>query len=186
VHVRFATSNSLKLQEAVALVPEITVFDYDLPEIQAVDVRDVVADKIRILAEMNLPFPVFVEDTGLEIPSLGSLPGALVKWFVAGVGAGGLAKMVLGTNDSIPAVAVSAVAAFNGVDTYYAVGRVEGSLVHPRGAEFGWNSIFQPREDRLTFGEMSNSRRLALSMRRAPILDSVSWLKATGFTQNPG
>src|ERR1700733_768370 len=101
--IRFATSNSLKLQEASALVPGLIAFDCDLPEIQAIDVVEVVSHKIKVLADMDFPFPLFVEDTGLEVPSLGSLPGALVKWFIASLGAEGLAKMILGDMESLPA-----------------------------------------------------------------------------------
>lgn len=49
-----------------------------------------------------------------EVPSAGSLPGALVKWFIAAVGVGGLADMLLREKEQVPASAVSAVGAFDG------------------------------------------------------------------------
>jgi non-canonical purine NTP pyrophosphatase (RdgB/HAM1 family) len=174
--VRFATSNALKLQEARALVPGLLPFSCDLPEIQAIDVVEVVRYKAQLIADMDLPFPILVEDTGLEIPSLGRLPGALVKWFIASIGSRRLAEIALGERDSEPALAVSAVAALYRGEVNVTVGRVQGLLVAPRGVELGWNSIFQPGNFNRTFGEMSDLDRLAVSMRRAPILDAVAWI----------
>lgn len=180
--IRFVTANPLKLQEAQAIAVELVDYDCGLREIQAIDVVDVVREKAKALQEMHLPFRALVEDTGLEVPSCGSLPGALVKWFLAAVGANGLAEMMLRGMDRVAADAISAVAAVDGEDIFVAVGRVEGWLVQPRGREFGWNSVFQPSGHDRTFAEMSDEERLHLSMRRAPITEAVSWIRQR---QNP-
>lgn len=185
MRIRFATSNPLKLQEAMTLVPDLVAFDCDLPEIQAIDVREVVRHKIQVLAEKGFSFPLLVEDTGLEVPSMGLLPGALVKWFITSLGAQGFARRALIDAESLPATAVSAVAAYNGSETFIAIGRVNGLLVPPRNTSYGWNSVFQPLGHHRTFGEMSDAERLAISMRRAPILEAVAWIRATRVDSDP-
>src|SRR5579872_1110469 len=175
--IRFATTNSLKFSEAEALRAELLQLDIELPEIQAIDVSEVVLDKMDSVARMRFEFPVVVEDTGLEISSLSGLPGAFVKWFIKSLGSEGLSGIALKDgHDKVPATAVSAVGAVWGSDRKICIGRTEGFIVSPRGEDFGWNSVFLCAGSDLTFGELSAFDRLAVSMRRKPLQDAFAWL----------
>jgi inosine triphosphate pyrophosphatase len=174
---RFVTSNALKLRDAQALVPDLVPFEVDLVEIQSMDVLEVVKSKLAALVDMHLSFPVVVEDTGLEISTLGGLPGPLVKWFLAAVGSKGLADIALRGERATPAIAVSAVGVLQDQGQSFWMGRVEGEIVQPRGVELGWNSIFRPMGSSRTFGEMTDDQRLEFSMRRTPLLLASQWLK---------
>jgi inosine triphosphate pyrophosphatase len=174
--ILFATSNPLKLAEAKALLPNVEGYECDLPEVQAIDVRDVIVAKLDILVELDVP--VLVEDTGLCVPSLGGLPGALVKWFISGFGPERTAEMLIWAAgaDELPAAAVSVVGAAVAGRTFFAVGETRGRLVPPRGSALGWNNIFQPEGSDLTFGEMSDTQRLRWSMRRGPLIEAAAWI----------
>ena len=172
----FATSNPLKFREAHALMAGLEQLDIELPELQALDVRDVVEAKLRYIGGMNLRRPVIVEDTGLVVEARGGLPGALVKWFLTAVGADGTSSMLRVELDRLPARAVCAVGATVGSESAIWEGETIGFLVPPRGPATGWNSIFEESESGLTFAEMSDDERLAVSMRRRPLLEAATWL----------
>jgi non-canonical purine NTP pyrophosphatase (RdgB/HAM1 family) len=180
--IRFATSNELKFSEARALHSELVQLEMELPELQAVDISHVVADKMESLALMDLDYPVVVEDTGLEVSTLSGLPGALVKWFIGSLGSDGLARIALDGRECVPAVAASAVGAVWGAERRIWVGRTEGFIVKPLGQDFGWNAVFRPVGMDLTFGQLGAAERLAVSMRKKPLEDAFRWLVDMGAT----
>ncbi len=91
--IQFASTNSIKLEEARALLPGVEAITLDLPEVQSTDPRVVVRHKLHGMTALGLEGPVLVEDTGLMIDSWDGLPGALVKWFVDGWGPERLARL---------------------------------------------------------------------------------------------
>jgi non-canonical purine NTP pyrophosphatase (RdgB/HAM1 family) len=141
----------------------------DVPEIQALDVRDVVREKA--LAAFGLAGrPVLVEDTGLYITALESLPGALVKWFLATVGPAGICALV--PPDALrTAIARTAVALHDGREITVLTGEVPGRITtSPRGTNgFGWDPIFHPDGATGTFAELSQEDKNRFSMRRAAL-----------------
>ena len=109
-----------------------------------------------------------VEDTGLFIRSLGGLPGALVKWFIATIGVSGICRILQGY-PSRSAYAKTVVAIFDGeTKPRLFRGTVYGRIaLEPRGpGEFGWGKVFIPRGSEKTFGEMSSEEKDSYSMRR--------------------
>jgi len=84
--VHFATGNLGKLRAVQDLLPiPVHQVELDLPELQALDARDVVEAKARD-AYRRLAKPVLVQDTALHIQAWGGLPGALITWFLQTVG----------------------------------------------------------------------------------------------------
>ncbi|MGI0134510.1 MAG: non-canonical purine NTP pyrophosphatase, partial [Candidatus Micrarchaeaceae archaeon] len=82
-HITLITGNPGKLKELQALAPNrlsITSRSLDLPEIQSLDVREVVEDKVRRAYE-QIRTPVIVEDVSTGLDGLQGLPGPFFKFF---------------------------------------------------------------------------------------------------------
>lgn len=168
----FATSNAYKYQELQAIlgVPVIQI-DIDLPEIQALDVTDVVRAK-AIHAYEQTGKVVLVEDTGLGFVAWHGLPGALMRWFLQTVGNEGLCRMMAGERNRA-AIAKTAIAMFDGREVIVCEGEVPGRVAEqPAGDHgFGWDAIFQPdgqgRDVNVkTFAEMTPEEKNHISSRR--------------------
>lgn len=126
----------------------------DLPEIQDLDLRTVVAAKAHAAWE-QLRQPVVVDDTGLELLALNGFPGPLIKWLLTAVGAAGLTRVASALGDT-RARAVCALGYYDGETLRIAEGLVEGTLVEPRGSGgFGWDSVFEVTGTGQTYAEMS-------------------------------
>ena len=90
----FVSGNAGKAREVEAILgTPVERLPLDLPEIQALDVAEVVRHK-ALEAFAAAGRPVLVEDTGLYVDALGGLPGALVKWFLQTVGPAGICAML--------------------------------------------------------------------------------------------
>ena len=66
-----------------------------MPEWQGASLEEIASKKATSAYE-RLACPCIIEDTALSFTSLGGLPGAYVKWFLAAVGPEGLARMLDG------------------------------------------------------------------------------------------
>lgn len=164
----FVTSNEGKLREAAALLGrELERCALDLPEIQSLDLREVVRDKAAAACS-RLGRPVLVEDTALELAGLGGFPGPLVRWLLASVGAAGIARIAQAFGDP-RATARCLLCASDGETEVFGEGVVEGRIAAaPRGRQgFGWDSVFVPEgAGGRSFGEMSDDDKNAISHRR--------------------
>ncbi len=164
--MKFATSNENKLREA----QQITGISFeslvvDLPEIQAINVEDVVKEKAQAAYKL-VGEPVLVEDTGFSIEAWGGLPGALIKWFMKAVDNEGILKMMEGeTNRTV--TATTSLAYFDGVKVHAFTGSIKGKLPESiRGKSgFGWDPIFIPDGSNKSFAEMTAEEKNSLSMR---------------------
>ena len=164
----FATQSANKLEEAERILgTSIENYDIDLPEIQAVDVEDVVIYKAKY-AYAVIKKPVMVEDTGLFIDALNGLPGALIKWFVERMGVDGICRMMRSFDDR-SAVARTIIATYDGSHAPRVFrGEISGQIANrPRGSQgFGWDAVFIPKGASRTFAEMEPEEKDAFSMRR--------------------
>ncbi|MFH2063300.1 MAG: non-canonical purine NTP pyrophosphatase [bacterium] len=145
----------------------------DLPEIQSLDLLEVVEDKARrAFAEVGRP--VLIEDVSLTFGSLGRLPGPFIKWFLEDLGNDGLCRLVDGLSDR-RAWAEVAYAFCDAAGPRVFVGRTDGEIAtEPRGETgFGWDAIFVPDGYDRTWAEMSDGEKHLTSMRR-PALDQLS------------
>ncbi|MEJ2581781.1 MAG: non-canonical purine NTP pyrophosphatase [Acidobacteriota bacterium] len=164
----FVTSNQGKLREAEAVLGRrLQHCQLDLPELQTLDLQQVVRDKANAAWEL-LERPVLVEDTALELAGLGGFPGPLVRWLLLSVGPAGICR-IAGCFEEPAATARCLVCANNGTEMVFGEGAVEGSIATgPRGkGGFGWDTAFVPSGGGgLTYGEMSEDDKNLISHRR--------------------
>ena len=163
----FVTGSSSKVAEAERILRvRLEHRNIELPEIQAVDVEDVVAHKAKYAYEALGKNPVMIEDTGLFIEAWHGLPGALVKWFIERVGVSGICQMMhLFSNRQ--AWARTVVATYDGHLNLFS-GEVRGIIANAPAGEsgFGWDKLFIPNGADKTFSEMSPDEKDKYSMRR--------------------
>jgi non-canonical purine NTP pyrophosphatase (RdgB/HAM1 family) len=166
----FATSNKDKVAEAKEILRvEIHQIYLDVPEIQGLDVKEVVKQK-AIMGYKLTGKPVLVEDTGLYFVAWNDLPGALVKWFLKTIGNEGICRLMK-TEANRRARAEVAIGMYDGQDVLTFSGDISGEVpLFPRGSSgFGWDPIFQPEGYLKTFGEMTSEEKNSVSMRRTAL-----------------
>ncbi|MGE0682751.1 MAG: non-canonical purine NTP pyrophosphatase [Candidatus Binatia bacterium] len=163
----FITSSAQKHAEVERILGQ-TLARESLPleEIQATELEPVVRHKAQ-QAFALLGRPVLVEDTGLAFAAWNGLPGALIKWFLASLGAEGICR-VLQQEANREATATTIFAYCAGVEVRVFAGVVQGVIPGtPRGSfGFGWDVIFQPWGSTRTFAEMTPEEKDRFSMRR--------------------
>jgi len=163
----FVTSNLGKLREAEAVLGRSLDHEgLDLPELQTLDLEEVVRGKARA-AWRSLEQPVLVEDTSLELAGLGGFPGPLIRWLLVSVGPEGICTIANSFGDS-RASARCLICATDGSTEVFGEGVVEGCIAaSPRGeGGFGWDSAFVPSDgDGRSYGEMSEEEKNLISHR---------------------
>jgi len=172
----FVTSNENKLREAENILQlKIQKIDLDIPEIQTLDVEEVVKDKACKAFEA-VKKPVLVEDTGIYIKSWNGFPGALIKWVLKTIGNHGICRML--QNPDRTAKAKTSVCIYNGKDFEIFSGEVEGKIAEePKGASgFGWDPIFRPDGYDKTFAEIPKEEKNKISMRKIALMKMKEYL----------
>jgi len=162
----FITGNKNKFEEVQAILPEIKQIDIDLPEIQEIDAKEIIKEKL-LEALKHQKGEFIVEDTSLYFKCLNNLPGPLIKWFMQTMGNEGLYDLAnkLG-NTGVEAKTIIGYAK-NSEEIYYFEGSLKGNLVKPRGdTNFGWDPIFQPEGYDKSLAELSKEEKNEISMRR--------------------
>lgn len=141
----------------------------DIEEIQSLDLEKVATEKAKA-AYAILGTPVLVEDTALSFEALGRLPSTLVKWFFEEVGNDGIANL-LSEKQNRNAIAETCFALCDESGVHLFKGARKGTVSpSPRGLNgFGWNAIFIPEGESLTWAEMDNDQQSKTSMRRLAI-----------------
>ncbi len=176
-----ATSNQQKAQQiSQGLARPVAHIAIDLPEVQAIDVEEVIEAKARA-AYQQVGQPVLVEDTGLHIAAWQGLPGALIRWFLETVGNDGICTMLVNFPDRA-ASAITCIGYFDGVTCHIFRGQTAGTIApRPRGNHgFGWDPIFIPAGLDQTFAELTTSERLSVSMRGQAIAALRQFLDEQG------
>ena len=177
----FVTSNDDKRREAARILGvELQAESPDVPEIQALDLSEVAAEKARAARRAlgGPASPVLVEDSGLIVEAWNGLPGAFTKWFMTAVGNEGICSML---RDGLPrearAVCVVAIARPESVEVF--PGEVTGILAKaPRGeGGFGWDAIFIPEGESRTYAEMGGEKH-ADSHRARAFAEAREWLES--------
>ena len=160
------TGNRGKITEArLALGLEIEAVEVDLPEIQGLDLLDILKEKAEVAWEM-VRRPLVVEEAGLSLVALNGFPGPLVKWMLTAVGAEGIARTAHALGDP-RAVARCALLYRDAERTVVAEGSTPGTLVLPGRGEhgFGWDPVFLPDGETRTFAELEGREKDAVSHR---------------------
>ncbi len=175
--ITLATANPDKARELAALLAgfDVSPRPADLPDVE--ETADTLEGNALLKAEAVVAATgelAVADDTGLEVDALDGRPGVYAARY-AGPGAtyaDNVAKL-LDELAGVPAgergarFRTVAVALFPDGRQITADGSVEGTIIAaPRGAGgFGYDSVFVPAGERLTFAEMSRAEKHAVSHR---------------------
>ncbi len=165
--IQFITGNPGKFREASALIPSLQQLDLDLPEIQSLDPKEVIENKLQAAQKLS-PGEYIVEDTSLFLDGINGFPGPLIKWLLKAVGTSGIFDLVNNIGD-YNATAVTMIGYLNSEgDIQYFKGELHGKIAKPigeTGQGFGWDEVFKPDGIDETFAEMGDELKAQFSMR---------------------
>jgi len=167
-HITFVSGNNDKVDQLRRMFDgEIKQVKIDIREIQSLSAEEVATHKAQ-QAYAQLQTPVVIDDTSLVIHKLVSLPGPLIKWFLETIGNQGMLDMLQNGDDrSATATVCIAYCDEHGVQlfkesTLGTIATKERS--GPLGV--GWDPIFIPAGQDLTWGEMNIEQQNETSIRR--------------------
>jgi inosine triphosphate pyrophosphatase len=177
------TSNTKKVDEARGIIPNIEQLDLELPEIQSLNLVDIIEAKL-IEARKYYSGPLLVDDTALYLECLkgtkseSSLPGPFIKWFLKSMGNSALVTMA----ESLGCVRAEAVTMIGYADEQgkhvFFKGSLYGNLVMPQGnGGFGWDLVFKPDGYDTTLAAMSLEAKSSMSMRAKALIQFVDFYK---------
>ncbi len=157
---RLVTGNSSKLLEASRILGfEPASVDVDLPEVQSLDLFEVLRHKADSAAAA-VEGAIVVEETGLELDAMNGFPGPLVKWMLEAMGPEGIARIAQST-DSVVAHARCALLYRSSEAEVVVEGVCSGSLILPPRGEtgFGWDPVLVPEGCDLTCAELGDESK---------------------------
>ncbi|HNT30134.1 MAG TPA: non-canonical purine NTP pyrophosphatase [bacterium] len=172
------TGNEHKYREFCAIVPfPIERLALDLPEIQSLDLEEVVRAKAAA-AYTAVGKPVLVEDVSFEITAWHGLPGPFIKWFNQTLTPAGIARLMRSEADRSVA-AREIIDLYDGTEHRLFYGEVTGRVAEePRGESgFGFDTIFIPDGQERTYGEMSAEEKNTISHRAVALSKLKNYLK---------
>ncbi len=138
-------------------------------------VRKTLQNELEVCAEMKCRAaferhskPVLVEDVSLYFDAWNGLPGPYVKWFTSGPGVHDMVKMLSPfENKSAEAWCIYGLMLPAKHTPKLFIGKVRGKIVEPRGRNgFGFDSIFVPTGETMTFAEMDAHHKNKVSHRK--------------------
>jgi non-canonical purine NTP pyrophosphatase (RdgB/HAM1 family) len=162
----FVTGNSNKVKELKRILGiELGHQEIDIPEIQSLDLEEVVVAKAKA-AYAQIGSPIIVEDTSLTFHALGKLPGTFVKFFAEELSYQGMCQLLEGKSDR-SATARACIAFYDGEIIKTFLGECRGSIAEaPRtGPGFGFDCIFIPEGYQTTWSEMDSEIKDTMSHR---------------------
>lgn len=168
-----ATGNQKKLEEFQRMLKEYTVIGkkLNIEEIQSEDHLTVLEHKAREAWKLNNGRPILVEDSGIFINSLNSLPGPFADQFTNSRSKRELLCRMLPSDDRSCYFQVG-LALYDGITVHTWIGRTNGQIAEtPQGPDtFGFDDIFIPeglsgKQKNRTFAEISAVEKDRLSPR---------------------
>ena len=175
--LRFVTTNAEKAAEARDRLGETEVVqvDYDYTEVQADDVADIAARGAKEAFEaIDGSDPVIVDDTGFYIHALDGFPGPYAAYVDDTLGIERVWDLASELSDKSASFRC-AVGYADGEQVETFEGRVDGSLVAPRGdGGFGYDPIFEYEGQ--TFAELSIGEKNEISHRARALTNLANWL----------
>lgn len=170
------TGNKNKIRELQRMLPDTVEFDHVglvIEEIQNIDPVVITKDKARkAYAELNRP--VLVEDVSAGLVSQNGLPGPFIKFYEQQLGRDALYKI---GGDGAAAEVSCTMCYFDGQHEIVATGTVAGTIVKPRVmAGFGFDCVFVPEGEELTYAEMTPEQKDTLSHRALAVRALIAQL----------
>lgn len=165
--ITLVTGNPNKLKELKTIAPpglDLSSREVDLPEIQSLDLREIVEDKVK-KAYKIIQGPVIVEDVSAGLDDLEGLPGPFYKFFREKLGD----TILLRLSDIAKSnkLTIQCLAAYyDGDNLLFGLGTIKGTAVKPRGENgFGFDSVVVPDGQIRTMAEMSAEEKNKISHR---------------------
>ena len=184
----FATNNAHKLDEVRNILGD-TFEILGMAQIGCHDDIEETADtfagnaliKARYIKE-KYGYDCFADDSGLEIEALGGVPGVYSARF-AGEGHNSEKNMdkvlsLMQGKSNRNARFCTVVALVTGEGEYTFEGEIKGEILDERRGEggFGYDPIFRPENETLTFAEMGDDRKNAISHRARAVKKLAEFL----------
>jgi inosine triphosphate pyrophosphatase len=149
MRIGFITSSENKLQELALTLGanhEVDRLDVDLPEIQSLNPKEIIEEKLKVAQTLFPNETIVVEDTSFEIDALDGLPGTFIKFFIKRVGLQKIHTMARGVqpDGDLTARARTVIGVSHGDKTHFLEGVVDGTLVPEGGDGWGFDKIFIP------------------------------------------
>lgn len=165
-NITIVTGNIGKLRELEAMAMgrlDFVMHDMDIVEIQSMDLREIVEDKLKKAYE-QIKGPVIVDDVSAGVESLKGLPGPFIKFFEKTLGGDALLKLAKKEGEPVTIRCVAAY--YDGKKMLFGEGVTKGVVVAPRGHEgFGFDPIILADGQTRTFGEMTTEEKSLISHR---------------------
>ena len=173
----FITGNKGKLADAKLFIPKIEQLDIDLPEIQSIDSREIIREKVEEAFKYT-DGEFIVEDASVSLDCLNGFPGPLIKWFEKAIGNDGIYEIADRMGSDGVEAKITIGYARNKHVIHFFEGVIRGKIVSPRGENgFGWDPIFQPEGHLKTFAEMTHEEKNEISMRRIAMEKLMEFLE---------
>ncbi|OGE08998.1 hypothetical protein A3A60_02310 [Candidatus Curtissbacteria bacterium RIFCSPLOWO2_01_FULL_42_26] len=170
------TSSVYKLSEINEILgTNHKVSKLDIPEIQSLDLDEVIENKAKSAYE-KVKKPVLVEDVSFEIKILKGLPGTFIKFFLKTLGTEGTVALVKGKNTTTKVTAAAAI--YNGKNLKIFKGIVHGTLSPKDHGKFGFgfDKVFIPRGYKQTLAQMPPSLKNKISHRAKALKKVLAFL----------
>ena len=154
----FVTQNKNKLADAQQLLYDFTIehIDFEVPEIQSLDPREIISHKLTYAYE-KIQKPCFVMDASLFLDCLNGFPGPFIKfWFEKTVGAEKTCQIAKQFG-KFGCQWTTVLGYYDGEHTHFFEETVEGQLPEaPRGTNgYHRDTIFIPNDQDRTLAEMN-------------------------------
>lgn len=178
--ITLVTGNPNKLKEYQALLPEHSAFEFtshslDIPEIQSLNLEEIVRNKL-LHAYESLKTPVVVEDISAELQSLEGLPGPFIKFFEQKLGADALYK--LSKQDADPVTIKCTIGYYDGQEFVFGEGILNGKIVKPAGDNgFGFDMVIIPNGESRTVAQMDIQEKNKISHRYLALQSLIGQLQ---------
>ena len=182
----FVTGNQNKVNEAGSYLPgfEVKKAWVEVPEIQSVDVIQVVKAKLKSAFEQTGK-SCFVMDASLVIDGLNKkwgekkFPGALIKDTFGAMGDENICKLVQ-MNQDTGCLWRAVLWYFDGKQEHYFEESLPGDIASsPRWTNwYDWDTIFVPKWEERTFGEMSSEEKQAFALTKSLYTKFLTFLKS--------
>jgi XTP/dITP diphosphohydrolase len=172
----FITGNKGKLENAKAILPDVEQIDIDVCEIQELDAKKILEEKLREATKVAKG-RFFCEDVSFEIKSLNGFPGPLIKWLSKSIGNEGIFDLVRDKDKS--ATIRLTLAYSDGGKVVFFEEVQEGKIVLPLGdGGFGWAPIFQPLDCDKTYAEMDPEYKMKFGFRGKVLLRLKEYIES--------
>ncbi len=161
----FVTGSEGKATEAAAIVPGLQRIKLDMPELQSLDVEEVLRGKLLAAHQQEPDKWLVVEDTTYSVAGLGGLPGTLIKWFEERLYPEGIYEICKDRDTSTVVAANLGLIKPDG-SMLFVKGEVQGKTVSPVAGEgFGFDAIFMPDGESQRYSEMGQAAKNKTSHR---------------------